>query len=36
VILDEDGTAVLRDMASGEQRDVDPGRIAEQIAAHDA
>jgi histidyl-tRNA synthetase len=33
VILDENGTAALRDMASGEQREVDPGRVAEEIAA---
>jgi histidyl-tRNA synthetase len=33
VILDENGTATLRDMASGEQREVDPGRVAEEIAA---
>jgi histidyl-tRNA synthetase len=33
VILDEDGTAVLRDMASGEQRAVDPARVAEEVAA---
>jgi histidyl-tRNA synthetase len=32
VILDEDGTARLRDMASGEQREVDPSRVAEEIA----
>jgi len=36
VILDEDGTAALRDMSSGEQRDVDPARLAEEIAAGDA
>ncbi len=33
VILDEDGTAALRDMESGEQRGVDRGRIAEELAA---
>jgi histidyl-tRNA synthetase len=33
VILDESGTAALRDMTSGEQREVDPGRVAEEIAA---
>jgi histidyl-tRNA synthetase len=32
VILDEDGTAQLRDMSSGEQREVDPARVAEEIA----
>jgi histidyl-tRNA synthetase len=36
VILDEDGTAALRDMSSGEQRDVDPARLADEIAAGDA
>jgi histidyl-tRNA synthetase len=36
VILDEDGTAALRDMSSGEQRDVDPARLAEELAAGDA
>jgi histidyl-tRNA synthetase len=35
VILDEDGGAALRDMASGEQREVDPGRVAEEIVASD-
>ena len=33
VILDEGGTAMLRDMGSGEQREVDTGSVAEQIAA---
>jgi histidyl-tRNA synthetase len=33
VILDEDGTITVRDMASGEQRQVDPARVAEEIAA---
>ena len=33
VILDEDGTVALRDMDSGEQREVDPARVAEEIAA---
>jgi histidyl-tRNA synthetase len=33
VILDEDGAAALRDMRSGEQREVDRGRIAEELAA---
>jgi histidyl-tRNA synthetase len=32
VILDEDGTAQLRDMSSGAQREVDPSRVAEEIA----
>jgi histidyl-tRNA synthetase len=36
LILDEDGTAALRDMSSGEQRDVDPARLADEIAAGDA
>jgi histidyl-tRNA synthetase len=35
VILDEDGEAALRDMGSGEQRDVDPGRVAEELAGAD-
>jgi histidyl-tRNA synthetase len=35
VILDEDGRAALRDMSSGEQREVDPGRVAEELAAAD-
>jgi histidyl-tRNA synthetase len=35
VILDEDGGAALRDMASGEQREVDLGRVAEEIVASD-
>jgi histidyl-tRNA synthetase len=33
VILDEEGTAALRDMESGEQREVDPARLAEELAA---
>ena len=33
VILDENGAAALRDMASGEQRELDPGRVVEEIAA---
>jgi histidyl-tRNA synthetase len=33
LILDEDGNAALRDMSSGEQREVDPGSVAEEIAA---
>jgi len=33
VILEEGGTAALRDMQSGDQREVDPGRVAEEIAA---
>jgi histidyl-tRNA synthetase len=32
VILDEDGAAKLRDMASGEQRDVDPARVVEELS----
>jgi histidyl-tRNA synthetase len=31
VILDADGSAQLRDMESGEQRDVDPGRVLEEL-----
>jgi hypothetical protein len=31
VILDEDGTAKLRDMGSGEQRTVDPARVIEEL-----
>ncbi len=31
VILDEEGAAQLRDMASGEQREIDPDRVAEEI-----
>jgi histidyl-tRNA synthetase len=34
VIL-EDGRAALRDMSSGEQREVDPGRVAEELAGAD-
>jgi histidyl-tRNA synthetase len=34
VIL-EGGRAVLRDMGSGEQREVDPGRVAEELAGAD-
>ena len=33
VILDEDGTITVRDMDLGEQRQVDPARVAEEIAA---
>jgi histidyl-tRNA synthetase len=33
VILDEDGVAALRDMRTGDQREVDPSRVAEEIAA---
>jgi histidyl-tRNA synthetase len=33
VILDDEGAASLRDMGSGEQREVDLGRIADEIAA---
>jgi histidyl-tRNA synthetase len=35
VILDEDGTAKLRDMATGEQREVDPSRLAEEIRSRE-
>jgi len=33
LILDDDGTAQLRDMDSGEQRPVDPGRALEELGA---
>ncbi len=33
VILAEDGTLALRDMASGEQRQADPARLVDEIAA---
>ena len=33
VILEGDGTAKLRDMSSGDQRDVDPGAIAAELGA---
>ena len=33
VILDKDGAAALRDMGTGDQREVDLSRIAEEIAA---
>jgi histidyl-tRNA synthetase len=33
VILDKDGAAALRDMRTGDQREVDPSRVAEEIAA---
>jgi histidyl-tRNA synthetase len=33
LILEEGGSPVLRDMRSGEQREIDPGRIAEEIAS---
>jgi hypothetical protein len=32
LILSGDEAAVLRDMSSGEERDVDPSRVAEEIA----
>jgi histidyl-tRNA synthetase len=32
VILNEDGCAALRDMSTGEQREVDRGRIAEELS----
>ena len=32
LILSGDGGATLRDMSSGEEREVDPGRVAEEIA----
>jgi histidyl-tRNA synthetase len=35
VILDEDGTAKLRDMATGEQREVDPAGLAEEIRSRE-
>ena len=31
VILDSDGSAQLRDMESGEQREVDPGKVLEEL-----
>ena len=31
VILEQDGTAQLRDMASGEQREIDPARLIEEV-----
>jgi histidyl-tRNA synthetase len=33
VVLDEDGTAKLRDMATGEQREVDPARLVEDLGS---
>jgi histidyl-tRNA synthetase len=33
LILEDSGSPVLRDMRSGEQREVEPGRLAEEIAA---
>lgn len=33
VILEEDGSAKLRDMESGGQQEVEPARIAEQVIA---
>jgi histidyl-tRNA synthetase len=33
LILDESGAAVLRDMRTGDQREVEPSRVAEEIAA---
>jgi histidyl-tRNA synthetase len=33
VILDKHGAAALRDMRTGDQREVDPSRVAEEIAA---
>jgi histidyl-tRNA synthetase len=33
LILEEGGSPVLRDMRSGEQREIDPGRLAEEIAS---
>jgi histidyl-tRNA synthetase len=35
VIIDDDGTVVVRDMDSGEQREVDRARLVEEIAAAD-
>jgi histidyl-tRNA synthetase len=35
VILDDEGAVALRDMRSGEQRDVDRARLAEEIAPSD-
>ncbi len=36
VILDEDGGAQLREMAGGEQRPVDPGKLIEELAGGEA
>jgi histidyl-tRNA synthetase len=33
LILSDDGKATLRDMSSGEEREVDPSRVAEEIAS---
>ena len=33
LILEDAGSPVLRDMRSGEQREIDPGRLAEEIAS---
>ncbi len=33
LILEGAGSPVLRDMRSGEQREIDPGRLAEEIAS---
>ena len=35
VILEQDGSAQLRDMSTGDQRPVDPATVAEEIAAED-
>ncbi len=32
LVLEEDGTARLRDMATGEQQDVEPSRVLELLA----
>jgi histidyl-tRNA synthetase len=36
VILDDDGALTVRDMRSGEQREVDRARLAEEVASSDA
>jgi histidyl-tRNA synthetase len=33
VIIDADGSAQVRDMRSGEQREIDPGRVVEELGA---
>jgi histidyl-tRNA synthetase len=35
VILDEDGGAALRNMSTGKQREVDPGRVPEELTGAD-
>jgi hypothetical protein len=33
LILSGDGQAILRDMSSGEEREVDPAKVAETLSA---